>query len=741
MNKMMKRARYCWSLPVATLLGVSVTAQTDWIELDDRLGSAMATDMMRGEAVAFGGRARSGAVLGDTWICSGTAAWRPSLSGGPAPRSDHVMAAAANGVYLHGGRSALGGLLGDTWFWDGSTWLVVPGPGPSPRHGAAMAGDPSTGSVVLYGGSNGLSLSDTWLLQNGVWQQLQLATTPGMRSGHVLARTETADRFLLFGGEDHAGVLLQDTWRFDVGQPVQQSTWSLYFLAPAFRPAARVEAVAAFDAASQAVTLHGGFDGAGAPIGDVWRWDASLSAWQQCPGAATGRGDHAMAGLPQSPAGDLVVLGGDDAGAQPPPSVLLSNCAQLPAAPVPADREAPAMAFDAARGVTVMFGGWIAGSGPTDELWELRGNSWSQILPGPTWPGPRFAAHMCYDPVRQRVVMVGGYLGSGCPTLKDTWEWDGTAWSQKPDIPIPLGTAYAQMVFCEHTGECVLPLPDSNCGGRGTWRYDGQGWHSAPMPLADRIGFGVAYDRRRERLVLFGGSDLNSTYGDTWEWDGATWVQRMPPLAPSPRRFVKMAYDRLRGRVVMFGGEDGSGVRSDVWEWDGATWHPRSTMRTPPTVSRYDLSYDPGDGTTILFGHGNGSAVWRYGPRLLGTAERQGLGCNGGAGVLRLVAEPLPHVGGEIGFRIENATTSAAEFVAVGSPVQLPVGPLGPGCDQLVTPNIVFYFQALTLTVNLPNLPAFVGTTIHAQGITLDISVTSAPVSTSDRLALTIGGV
>jgi hypothetical protein len=35
----------------------------------------------------------------------------------------------------------------------------------------------------------------------------------------------------------------------------------------------------------------------------------------------------------------------------------------------------------------------------------------------------------------------------------------------------------------------------------------------------------LAYDRRRDRVVLFGGrkgwpdGDLN----DTWEWDGATW--------------------------------------------------------------------------------------------------------------------------------------------------------------------------------------------------------------------------
>jgi hypothetical protein len=33
----------------------------------------------------------------------------------------------------------------------------------------------------------------------------------------------------------------------------------------------------------------------------------------------------------------------------------------------------------------------------------------------------------------------------------------------------------------------------------------------------------LAYDSRRERVILFGGSDGTQTFGDTWEWDGTTW--------------------------------------------------------------------------------------------------------------------------------------------------------------------------------------------------------------------------
>jgi len=35
----------------------------------------------------------------------------------------------------------------------------------------------------------------------------------------------------------------------------------------------------------------------------------------------------------------------------------------------------------------------------------------------------------------------------------------------------------------------------------------------------------LAYDSRRERVVLYGGSNGTQTFGDTWEWDGANWRQ------------------------------------------------------------------------------------------------------------------------------------------------------------------------------------------------------------------------
>lgn len=71
----------------------------------------------------------------------------------------------------------------------------------------------------------------------------------------------------------------------------------------------------------------------------------------------------------------------------------------------------------------------------------------------------------------------------------------------------------------------------------------------SPTP---RGGHAMAYDSARERLVLFGGINGLQPEGDTWEWNGATWVN----VSPSPPHLTAhaMAYDSDRGRVVLFGG-------------------------------------------------------------------------------------------------------------------------------------------------------------------------------------------
>src|SRR6266705_3485334 len=77
---------------------------------------------------------------------------------------------------------------------------------------------------------------------------------------------------------------------------------------------------------------------------------------------------------------------------------------------------------------------------------ELLGNVWINVSPGQT----RYSHAMAYDTARGRVVLFGGYDGTS--NLGDTWEWDGTTWTQRASSGPPGG----EMVYDAARGRVVL---------------------------------------------------------------------------------------------------------------------------------------------------------------------------------------------------------------------------------------------------------------------------------------------
>ncbi|MBI3892210.1 MAG: hypothetical protein HY303_11855 [Candidatus Wallbacteria bacterium] len=74
---------------------------------------------------------------------------------------------------------------------------------------------------------------------------------------------------------------------------------------------------------------------------------------------------------------------------------------------VPAARSGHAMAYDAARGRVVVFGGQDSGGNYLGDTWEWDGGSWYQRSPA-TSPAPRALHSLAYDSVRS-----GTTRGSG----------------------------------------------------------------------------------------------------------------------------------------------------------------------------------------------------------------------------------------------------------------------------------------------------------------------------------------
>jgi hypothetical protein len=94
--------------------------------------------------------------------------------------------------------------------------------------------------------------------------------------------------------------------------------------------------------------------------------------------------------------------------------------------------QGPAMAYDDARQRTVLFGQTHSGtsSAPTAaQTWEYDGGRWRWVDVSGS-PPDRHRGAMAYDLLRRRIVLFGGERPSSGTIFGDTWEYDGSTWTQ-----------------------------------------------------------------------------------------------------------------------------------------------------------------------------------------------------------------------------------------------------------------------------------------------------------------------
>jgi hypothetical protein len=235
----------------------------------------------------------------------------------------------------------------------------------------------------------------------------------------------------------------------------------------------------------------------------------------------------------------------------------------------------PAMAFDEARGVMVLFGGRmrIGTQDPpkfritnTTLIWD--GTNWTGATPA-VQPPARHSAAMAYDPTRRKIVLFGGCVdvGAGCATkLNDTWTWDGITWKQESPNASPAGRGGAAMALDLISGNIMLFGGETAAGmAADQWLWDGAGWVESRPPEAGpgpRKGAGLAYSRLDSGLVLFGGTTNTAYLNDTWIWNGIRWTQIQPTTAPPGGAVIGAAYDSVRDAVVFV-------IDNAVWTWGG----------------------------------------------------------------------------------------------------------------------------------------------------------------------------
>src|SRR5262249_54630208 len=111
-----------------------------------------------------------------------------------------------------------------------------------------------------------------------------------------------------------------------------------------------------------------------------------------------------------------------------------------------------------------------------------------------------------------------------------TWRWNGSDWQQVAIAgPTTPPSAFAFGLTSNWQGQALLFGGEAS-GSSGTWVLAGDTWVSdtrtpAPTPTL-RVNSRVTFDLQRDRVLLFGGFDINIPLGDTWEYElqpVATW--------------------------------------------------------------------------------------------------------------------------------------------------------------------------------------------------------------------------
>jgi hypothetical protein len=569
-----------------------------------RYGAVLA-DFFNGsskQVLLFGGADSTGHVYNDTWQfnLNSQTWWDVSLyqhcSFSTCPSARHDAAGLLDPVdrevIVFGGCSmpspayteSLPGcdrshLLGDTWTYSdpsggvGSWTLLSPTSSPSPRYAAAVAQDPSTGGLLLFGGcGTSCPLSDTWAFSNGYgyWKNVSssVGTPPSSRFGSMMAYSSNPNHqpnplqgALLFGGCGSvasgcdAGLgVLGDTWELDGST----GTWHLVFaasscspnlLCPPGRFMSAYGSLSGSGSSGTAIVIYGGANGNGTVLGDAteagafgwWSYEIGYGAWSRSAHPGTPHAATAWSG-------------------------------PFPLGP-PFPRYDGMLVNTTCDGLAMFGGSSMTGSSLGDMWWDGQttcGTVHGLLSPRPM-PSPEYGGSMVYDALDGYDVEFGG-CGGNCS--------NGTTWTYTSGAAVPWNSLWPTV-------------------------------NTQNSPQARMNASMVYYDDAQSfrGVILFGG--VNSTgvlLGDTWTFSGGVWNQQSIP-GPSPRQAAAAAFIPSAGGgpfMLLFGGRGATGALGDTWKLQRSgqfwLWTALSPLHPPSSRSGASMAYDAKDLYTVLFG-------------------------------------------------------------------------------------------------------------------------------------------
>jgi hypothetical protein len=550
-----------------------------------RAGAGAVYDLPGDRMVMFGGEI-DGGPLGDTWRLSlATRTWGNTGFTGSAPSARVWHAAVFDGVRRHmlvfGGWYKPADVL---YRLDLATqvWSAVSTPGtPPPLQTQELYRYPAAHDV-LRDRLIVLHSTGTWQLTltgTPTWSQLVTSGTPPPDAQGDLFFDAPRDRMLQVRGGGSVWALSMDA----------TPTWTSIANAPL--PPGLHDARIAHDPARDRLIWFGS-----SSANDTWAFALATATWSLVePGSPIPIRSRPTA-VAARPWDALVVFGGASNTTWRLPLNGVGDFEQVTTAgTVPSARSGHAAIYDPVRQRMIVFGGndgFLRNDvrsltiGPTP--------TWSAIAPTGTPPPGRESSHAIYDPIRDRMVVFGGYAGS--TYFRGAWALalGGTpAWTElAPDAALPQ-TSYNYVVYDSRRDRLIAIGADvfqthawwMPAGGPATWTEFG----SAMDALTE---FAADYDSVGDRVLLYGGLRASGTDPrlELWQMNPTSgqWstLSPVPVDAPWPlQRFSHtLTRDPYRERFVLYGGLEGQFAYS-AWR-SPAVWFASSsyTVDVEPTA-------------------------------------------------------------------------------------------------------------------------------------------------------------
>lgn len=225
-----------------------------------------------------------------------------------------------------------------------------------------------------------------------------------------------------FGGRtgNSGGVATNALWEFDGSTWLERTTEGAVG-----SPPERHQAAVCWDYGRNVLVVFGGYDLSNQVLSDTWEWDPATNMWTQIMvSGPPARRFSSMAWDPSGLGGDVVLFGGlDGTGTHLNDTWMYVGGAgwlQMAPANVPSVRRQHHLITRLDSGDVFLCAGQDA-SQPAPAKWRTDAWTWNgadwTLIPTANTPAAVVANEAVYDPIRRRVVMVGGNgINGGSPT-------------------------------------------------------------------------------------------------------------------------------------------------------------------------------------------------------------------------------------------------------------------------------------------------------------------------------------